>query len=91
MKELNFKASVFGLLVALVVSYVLCIAGDLLFGWTMYRAWMPLLPGFTWPLTAGGFLLGLLWLVLYSIYVPIVFVLPYNYFVRRSTPRTEAN
>jgi hypothetical protein len=71
------------LLVTLMISYVICIAGDLLFGWTMYQAWMPLLPGFTWPLTAGGFVIGLVWLVLYSIYIPIVFVLPYNYFSRR--------
>ncbi len=89
--ELNFRASVFGILVALVVSYALCIAGDLLFGWTMYQVWMPLLPGFTWPLTAGGSLLGLLWLVLYSIFVPIVFILPYNYLVRKSLSGRGAN
>ncbi len=85
MKELSYKASVVGLLIALILSYVLCIAGDLLFGWTMYQAWMPLLPGFVWPLTAGGFLIGLVWLILYSFYVPLVFVLPYNYVLRRRT------
>jgi len=91
MKTINFKATVFGILVALIVSYILCILGDLIFGWTMYQAWMPLLPGFTWPLTAGGFLLGLVWLLAYSIYVPIVFVLPYNYIVRRSSQVTEVS
>lgn len=91
MKTINFKATVFGILVALIVSYILCILGDLIFGWTMYQAWMPLLPGFTWPLTAGGFLLGLVWLLAYSIYVPIVFVLPYNYLLRRSAQVTEAS
>ena len=91
MKVLNFKATVFGILVALIVSYSVCILGDLIFGWTMYQAWMPLLPGFTWPLTAGGFLLGLLWLLAYSIYVPIVFVLPYNYLLLRSAQVTEAS
>lgn len=91
MKTINFKATVFGILAALIVSYILCILGDLIFGWTMYQAWMPLLPGFTWPLTAGGFLLGLLWLLAYSIYVPIVFVLPYNYIVRRSSQVTEVS
>jgi len=80
---INFRAVAFTLLIALVVSYVLCIAGDLLFDWTMYQAWMPLLPGFTWPLTAGGFLAGLLWLVGYSVYGAALLVLPYNYFVRR--------
>ncbi len=79
---LNFRATVYTLLIALVTSYVLCIAGDLLFGWTMYKAWMPLLPGFTWPLTAGGFLVGLLWLVGYSVYGAALLVFPYNYFVR---------
>lgn len=84
MKELNLKAAMLGTGVALVLSYVLCILGDLLFGWTMYQAWMPLLPGFTWPLTTGRFLLGLLWLLLYSAYVPAIFILPYNYIIRRA-------
>jgi hypothetical protein len=81
---LNFRAVVITLLIALVVSYVLCIAGDLLFGWTMYQAWMPLLPGFTWPLTVGGFLIGLFWLVGYSVHGAAILVLPYNYLVRRA-------
>ncbi len=76
--KLDLRATVLTLLGLGVVSYVLCIAGDLLFGWTMYQAWMPLLPGFTWPLTAGGFLLGLLWLVLYSLYLGVLIVIPYN-------------
>ncbi|NOY98431.1 MAG: hypothetical protein GXP40_04370 [Chloroflexi bacterium] len=80
---LNFRATVYTLLIALISSYVLCIAGDLLFGWTMYQAWLPLLPGFTWPLTTGGFLVGLLWLVGYSVYGAALLVLPYNYFVQR--------
>ncbi len=82
---LNFKATVYTLLIALVTSYVLCIAGDLLFGWTMYQSWMPLLPGFTWPLTTSGFLIGLLWLVGYSVYGAALIVLPYNYFVQRQS------
>jgi hypothetical protein len=76
--KLNLRATVLTLLSASVVSYVLCIAGDLLFGWTMYQAWMPLLPGFTWPLTAGGFLIGLLWLAAYSVYFGVLIVVPYN-------------
>lgn len=83
MKTLNFKASVFGTLVALVAGYLICIAGDLLLGWTMYQAWMPLLPGFTWPLTVSGFLIGLLWLIGYALFLPIAFVLPYNYYTTR--------
>lgn len=80
---INFRALTITLLIAFAASYVLCIAGDLLFGWTMYQAWAPLLPGFTWPLTIGGFLIGLLWLVGYSLYAAALIAFPYNYFVRR--------
>lgn len=82
---ISFRALTIALLIALVVSYVLCIAGDLLFGWTMYQAWAPLLPGFTWPLTVGGVVIGLVWLVLYSLYIAALITLPYNYFVRRQS------
>lgn len=80
---LSFRAVTITLLLALSASYALCVVGDLLFGWTMYEAWMPLLPGFTWPLTAGGFLIGLLWLIAYSVYGAALLVLPYNYLLRR--------
>ncbi len=80
---INFRALTITLFIAFVVSYLLCIAGDLLFGWTMYLAWAPLLPGFTWPLTIGGFLIGLLWLVGYSFYTAALIAFPYNYFVQR--------
>lgn len=83
-RQISFWAAFRALLVGLVVSYVICITGDLLFGWTMYQVWAPLLPGFTWPLTVGGTLLGLLWLVVYAAYLPLVFVVPYNYVVRRT-------
>lgn len=81
--SLSFRAVTITLLLALAISYVLCILGDLLFSWTMYETWMPLLPGFTWPLTAGGFLIGLLWLVGYSVYGAVILVLPYNYLVQK--------
>ncbi len=81
--KLNLRAVAITLFIALEISYFLCIAGDLLFGWTMYQAWMPVLPGFIWPLTLGGFLVGLLWLALYSVYGAALIVLPYNYFSRR--------
>lgn len=80
---MNFRALTITLLIALIGSYLLCVAGDLLFGWTMYQAWAPLLPGFAWPLTAGGFLIGLLWLIGYSLYAAVLITLPYNYFVQR--------
>lgn len=81
--KLDFRALAFALFVAGLISYLLCIVGDVLFGWTMYQVWAPLLPGFTWPLTLGGFLIGLLWLVLYSIYAAALIVWSYNLAVRR--------
>lgn len=80
--KLDFRAATVTLFITLLTSYILCIAGDLLFGWTMYQIWMPLLPGFTWPLTAGGFLLGVIWLVGYSVYIAALLVFPYNYLRR---------
>lgn len=82
--SLSFRAMALTLWLALTLSYVLCILGDTLFGWKMYQVWTLLLPGFTWPLAAGGFLLGLLWLAGYSLYGAALLVLPYNYFARQS-------
>lgn len=81
--RLDFRAMSLALFIALAVSYVLCIVGDLWFGWTMVSVWMPLLPGFTWPLSWTGFLVGLLWLVGYSLYTAALIVLPYNYISQR--------
>jgi hypothetical protein len=80
--SLQFLPVAVAIFIALSVSYLLCIAGDLLFGWSMYQAWGPLLPGFNWPLTVGGFLAGLLWLVGYSLYGALILVLGYNYVMR---------
>ncbi len=83
---IDLRAMTITFLIFLVVNYVLCISGDLLFGWTMYQAWMPLLPGFTWPLTLPGILIGLVWLVGYSVYGALLIALPYNHLVRRKGP-----
>ena len=87
--NLRFRPVAITAFTALAVTYLLCIAGDLWFGWTMYTVWTPLLPGFTWPLTAGGFTIGLLWLVGYSLYIAALIVWPYNYFTRQSTIATK--
>ncbi len=84
--KISFRALTMTLLVAFFVSYVLCIAGALLFGWAMPQAWGPLLTGFTWPLTLGGFLIGLVWIVIYSFYVAALIAFPYNYFVAKQNP-----
>lgn len=88
--SLNFRAVALTLLIALSVSYLLCIAAGLLFGWTMYQAWMPLLPGFTWPLTAVGFLIGLLWVVGYSLYAAVLIVFPYNYLTQQKAMSSKS-
>jgi hypothetical protein len=77
MKSLDWKVvgTSFGLLLS--VSYVLCVIYDLIFGQTMYRAWVGLLPGFEW-ITWGTFFLGLVESFLYGIYFALVFVPLYN-------------
>ncbi len=84
-RRLNFRALSITFGLALGVSYLVCIAGDLLFGWSMYEAWMPFVPGFTWPLTPTGVLIGLLWLTGYGLYGAALIVFPYNYLYRRFT------
>lgn len=81
--KLDFRALAITLFLAGLASYALCIVGDLLFDWTMYQVWAPLLPGFTWPLSPAGFIIGLIWLILYSLYAAAIIVWPYNLFVRR--------
>lgn len=83
--KLDFQAFALTLFIAGLVSYILCIAGDSLLNWTMYRIWMPLMPGFTWPLTPSGFLIGLIWLIAYSLYVAALIVFPYNLFTQRES------
>lgn len=80
---LQFRPVAVTIFVLLVVSYILCIVVGLLFGWEMIQAWAPLLPGFTWPITAVGFFIGLLWLVGYSLYGAALIVFPYNYLARQ--------
>ncbi len=64
-------------------TYILCIVGDLIFGWRMYEIWGPLLPGFEWPLTFGGLTIGLIWLAGYSIYTSAVLLAPYYLLTRK--------
>ena len=66
----------------LMISYIICVAGDLLFERQMYEAWLKLLPGFTW-LTWPSFLLGLIETFVYGIYFGLVFAPLYNFFMDR--------
>jgi hypothetical protein len=67
----------------LAVTFVICVAFDLIFpGLAMNRAWSSLLPGFTW-LTWPSFFLGLIEAFAYGWYVALVFGPLYNFFVTR--------
>lgn len=66
----------------LAITFVLCVAFDLIFpGQAMYESWIKLLPGFTW-LTWGSFLVGLIESYAYGIYIALVFCPLYNLFSR---------
>lgn len=67
------------------VSYLACIATCVSFDWSqMYKVWMPLLPGFTWPITFKGVAVGLAWLGAYSVSSAALLVFVYNYIMSRS-------
>ncbi len=69
----------------LLITYLVCMAFDLLFPQhAMYEAWQELLPGFEW-LTWKGFFIGLIESYLYGWYIAIVWVLLYNFFAKQST------
>ncbi|GER78846.1 MAG: hypothetical protein HZC39_13240 [Chloroflexi bacterium] len=79
---LSFRALAITFFIALTVSYLLCIAADLWFGFRTLQALAPFLPGFTWPLTFSGFLVGLLWIAVCSAYSAAMIAFPYNYLVK---------
>lgn len=77
---LDWRAVGLALGLFLAISFVLCVAFDLVFpGMAMYESWIKLLPGFTW-LSWGSFLLGLAETFAYGIYIALVFCPIYNLF-----------
>ena len=82
---ISFRALALALFIFISVSYLLCIAGDLLFGWNTLQSLAPFIPGFTWPLSFTGFLIGLLWIVVCSLYSAAWIAYPYNYFLKRES------
>lgn len=67
----------------LAITFVLCVAFDLIFPrMAMYETWLRLLPGFTW-LSWRSFLLGLVESFAYGWYVALVFGPLFNYFAAR--------
>ncbi len=88
MARLDWRVVGISLGLFLSVSYVICVAYDLLFGQRMYEAWLKLLPGFTW-ISWPSFFLGLLETFGYGIYFGLVFVPLYNFFHERLTTGKE--
>ncbi len=87
MKGLSLKAAALSLSIAIALTYVLCIVGDALFGWGMYRVWAGLFPGFAWnPL---GIAIGFVETIIYGIYASLIFVAPYNFFHTWFEPRVS--
>jgi hypothetical protein len=65
----------------LAVTYLVCVAFDLLFpNYAMYATWTGLLPGFVW-LTPTAFIIGLVESLLYGWYAALLFGGLYNVFV----------
>jgi hypothetical protein len=86
--KVNFRGLAITPGVAVIPGYVLCILGGEFLGWHMCQSWAPLLPGFTWPVTVGGFVTGLLCLVVYSVYFAAIVAFPYNFVLGRRQQET---
>lgn len=64
----------------LAISYVSCVAFDVLFDQEMYRVWLALLPGVHW-ISWGSFALGLVEVIVYGLFFGLVFAPLYNFFL----------
>jgi hypothetical protein len=83
--SLSFSAFGHATSLFLALTFVLCVAFDLVFPErAMYRSWQALLPGFTW-ITWSSFLLGLVESYGYGWYVTLIWVPLYNVFNARAT------
>ncbi len=71
-----------GLLLA--ISFILCVAFDLVFpDQAMFQAWQKLLPGFVW-LSWKSFALGVIETYAYGWYFALIWVPLYNVFTAKS-------
>nr|WP_295741055.1 DUF5676 family membrane protein [uncultured Acidocella sp.] len=77
----------FSLGLFLLITYVLCVAFDLLFpGQAMHQNWLPLLPGVIW-LTWRSFVLGLVESFAYGWYIALIFGPLFNFFTVKFSQR----
>ncbi len=87
MKPLNLKAASLALAFAFALTYALCLIGDAVFGWGMYRVWEGLFPGFA--LNPLGLLIGLVESIIYGVYAAAISIVPYNLFLGWFEPVTQ--
>ena len=77
--EVALSLSAFG-----VITFTLCIVWDLAFpAFAMTKVWEALLPGFK-GISWGSYFLGLVEVILYSLYTALVFVPTFNFFRTRT-------
>ena len=84
MKALTFTEVALSLGVFGAITFTLCILWDLAFpGFAMTKVWEALLPGFK-GISRGSYFLGLVEVILYSLYTALVFVPTFNFFRTRT-------
>ena len=85
-RSVSFSAVGHATSLFLAISFVVCVAGDLVMpAHEMHSAWQRLLPGFLW-LTWGSFFLGLVESYAYGWYFTLIWVPLYNVLSTRSRP-----
>ena len=85
-RNVSFSAVGHATSLFLAISFVVCVAGDLVMpAHEMHSAWQRLLPGFVW-LTWGSFFLGLIESYAYGWYFTLIWVPLYNVLSTRSRP-----
>lgn len=73
------------------VTFILCVAFDLIFPQAaMYQVWLKLLPGFEW-LSWQSFLLGLVESYGYGWYIALIWVPLYNLVISRQAKRQPSD
>ncbi len=73
----------------LALSFILCVAFDLLFpNYAMYQSWQALVPGFVW-LSWKSFLVGLLETWAYGWYFALIWVPIYNFVALKGEKRPD--
>lgn len=77
-RSVSFSAVGHATSLFLAISFILCVAGDLVMPtYQMHTIWQRLLPGFTW-IRWGSFLLGLVESYAYGWYFTLIWVPLYN-------------